>query len=177
MTTRSLLIIILKVLGLFFAKDFLPLIPQFLSMLSLFINYYGDGMISPFVASLVSLFLYGYFTYILFFRTEWVIDKLRLEQGIENESWPFKLHRSVILQISVIIVGALMVVNAVPDLLRQLFLYFQYIRSQEGLLNFNPKPDYTLLIVYVAQIIIGLLLLGYLRRITVYIEYRRRKQQ
>jgi hypothetical protein len=177
MATRSLLIIILKVLGLFFVKDFLPLIPQFLSLFSLFITYFEDGIISPIVASFLSLFLYGYFAYVLLFKTEWVIDKLRLEQGIESENWSFKLHRSVILQISTIIIGALIIVNAVPDLLRQLFLYVQHIRSQGGLLDYNPKPDYTLLIIYTVQILIGLLILGYQRRIAVYIEFKRRKQQ
>lgn len=177
MTTRSLLIIILKVLGLFFAKDFLPLIPQFLSMVSLFINYFGDGTISPFIASLLSVFIYGYIAYLLLVRTAWVIDKLRLEEGIKNESWSFNLHRSVVLQISIIIIGALIVINAVPDLLRQLFLYFQYLRNEGRLLDFNPKPDHTLAIVYIAQIIIGLLVLGYQRRLAIYIEYKRRKQQ
>lgn len=174
MTTRSLLILILKILGLFFAKDFLPLIPQLISVFVVFIGYYGEAMFSPFIASLLTVFLYGYIAYSLLFRTEWIIEKLRLEEGIENESWSVKLHRSAILQISIIIIGALMVAHAGPDLLRQVFLHFQYVNKQGSLIEFNPKPDYTVLIVYGAQIIIGLLLLGYQRKLAVYIEYRRR---
>jgi hypothetical protein len=174
MTARNLFNIILKVLGLFFIRDFLAVVPQFLSLISMFVNYSGGGAISPFIASLLSIAAYGFIAYALIFKTEWVIEKLRLEDGFDQESFSLNMHRSTILSIAVIVIGALMVVNALPVSLRQLFLYFQYKRQQSGFINFYPEPDNTILLIHLAEILIGLLLLGNQRKIVAYIEFKRK---
>lgn len=174
MTARSLFNIILKVLGLFFVRDFLAVVPQFLSLISMFVNFSGGSAISPFVASFLSIAAYGLIAYALIFKTEWVIEKLRLEDGFDQEVFSLNMHRSTILSIAVIIIGGLMVLNALPALIRQLFLYFQYKRQQSGFINTYPEPDNTMLFLGLAEILIGLLLLGHQRKIVAYIEFKRK---
>ena len=78
------------------------------------------------------------------------------------------------MQLAVIIVGALMALHAIPSLLRQLFLVFQHARSEEGYLNIYPGPDKTLLIIYITELILGLLLLGSRSRVVSYMDLKRR---
>lgn len=174
MTPGSLFNIILKVLGLFFIRDFLTIIPQFLSVISLFLNF-SDGAISPFVASILSVAVYGYIAYVLIFKTGWVIEKLKLDEGFTEEFFPLNIHRSTVLNIAVITIGGLMVISAIPVLLRQLFLYYQYLRGQNAFLNTYPQPDSTIIIIYVAELIIGLLMLGSGRQLVNYIELKRKR--
>lgn len=174
MTAKSLFLIILKVVGILFLRDFLVAVPQFISLISLAVNSYGSAL-SPLVAMLLSVGTFGYLAYLLLFRAEWLIEKLNLLSGIEEDVFSFQLHRSAILTIVVLVVGALMVVDAVPLLVRQLVLLFQYIRIQSGFPALSPKPDNSLLITYAVQLIAGLLVIGYQRRIVSYLELKRRE--
>jgi hypothetical protein len=124
MTAKSLFII-LKVIGILFLRDFLVAVPQFISMISLVVNGY-DSALSPLFAIVLSVGAFGHLAYLLLFRTEWLVVKLKLLSGIEEDVFSFQLHRSAILTIVVLVVGAMMVVEAVPLLVRQLVLLFQY---------------------------------------------------
>ena len=174
MTLKSLLQIILKVLGLFFIRDFLAMVPQLLSAISLLLDVSEGIVYSPVLAILLSISAYGYMAYVLIFKTDWVIGKLKLTEGFEEENFVFNIHRSTVLHLAVIIVGALLALHAIPSLLRQLFLIFQHARSKEGYLNLYPSPDKTLLIIYIAGLILGLLLLGSRSRVVSYLDLRRR---
>jgi len=68
-----------------------------------------------------------------------------------------------------------MVSSAIPILLRQLFLYFQYLPGENAILNAYPQPDNTTIIIYIAEIIIGLLMIGNTRQIINYIELKRKR--
>jgi hypothetical protein len=174
MTAKSLFLIILKVIGILFLRDFLVEVPQFISMISMTVNGY-DSALSPLFAILLSVGIFGYLAYLLLFRTEWLIEKLNLLSGIDEDVFSFHLHRSATLTIVVLIIGAMMVVDAVPLLVRQLLLLFQYARIQSGFPNLSPKPDYSLLITYAVQWIAGLVIIGYQRRIVSYLELKRRE--
>ena len=174
MTLKSLLQIILKVLGLFFIRDFLAMVPQLLSAISLLFDFSEGIAYSPVLAILLSIAAYGYMAYVLIFKTDWVIGKLKLNEGFEEENFVFNIHRSTVLHLAVIIVGALLALHAIPSLLRQLFLIFQHARSEEGYLNIYPSPDKTLLIIYITELILGLLLLGSRGRVVSYMDLKRR---
>jgi hypothetical protein len=82
MTPRSLFNIILKVLGIFFIQDFLAAIPQLLSVISYFTTPDArQEAVWALTTSLLVLFAYGIVSYYLIFRTDVIIDKLRLEKG------------------------------------------------------------------------------------------------
>lgn len=172
MSPKSLFNVILKVLGLFFLRDFLISLPSFLSLVSMMLNFSEREPLSALVGGFIVIGLYGYIAYALLFRTNWIIGKLRLAAGFEVDELSFNMHRSSVLSIAIIIIGAMMIINTVPNFLRQMFLVFQ--AQKNSVLNYYPKPDTTLIVVYVAEIIIGLLVLGNVRKIVSYIELKRR---
>jgi len=172
MTIRSLFQIILKVLGVFFIKDILATLPQLLSV-GLFMtrsDSQGEGLWTL-VTTLLILGVYSLVTYFLIFRTNWIVDKLRLDQGFREENLSLTIHRSTILSICTIVFGALIVVDEIPNLCRQLFSYFQEKRMTYG--QTNPSISYSVLAA--AKILLGLLLIGNQRQLVNFIESRRQK--
>src|SRR4051812_37520501 len=115
MTTRSLFNIILKVLGIFYLKDVVATIPQLLSVFLYFTK--ADSALEgiwTFLLTIVILVVYILISYYLIFRSELIINKLKLDQGFDQETIPLNIHRSTILSISIIIIGGLMVAETIP---------------------------------------------------------------
>lgn len=170
MTPRTLFSIVLKVLGLFFIKDMIANIPSLVAYLPYYLGTVGEVSYGALALFVLSIGLYVFIIYCLIFKSNVIIDKLQLTNGLGDEPIPFNLHRSSILSICVIIIGALMIINAVPWLLRQIFLYYQRSRLHVE----YSKPDKTYIIVYIAEIVLGLLLMANQRAIVNFIEMKRR---
>lgn len=173
MTAKTLFNIILKVLGIFFIKDFLEIIPQLLAPI-MYWTAPGQSAdaIWTLLSTLVILCAYGVTSYYLIFRTEWVIDKLKLDKGIDREAIPLNIHRSTVLSISIIVIGGLLVVEEIPNFCRLLYSYFQEQRMSHGMTH----PNIAYSIASGIKIVIGLSLMSSQRRIVSWIEGIRRKQ-
>ena len=171
MTTRSLFNIILKILGIFFIKDILATVPQLLSII-LYLTKADtvEEAIWTLVTTILILFVYGLVSYYLIFKSDLIINKLKLDKGFDQETIPLNLHRSTILSISIIVIGGLLVADEIPNLCHQLFAYFQEKRMTYG--QTSPSISYSVLAG--AKIIIGLLLIGNQRQIVNFIERKRR---
>jgi hypothetical protein len=171
MTSRSLFNIVLKILGILFIKDILATLPQLLSVFYM-IKYNQDGAIGMTVAiTLLMLLIYIVVAYYLIFKSEWIIDTLKLDQGFSQDNFPLNMHRSTILGISIIIIGGYLVADEIPNLCRELYAYFQEKRMTFG--QTNPTFSYSIL--SAVKIIIGFLLIGNQRMIVNFIELKRRK--
>ena len=171
MTKRTLFDIILKILGIFFLKDFVDMTPQLLSV-GLYLTQ-ADGVVEALwtlLSSLLILFVYGLVSYYLIFRTPAIIDKLKLVKDTEEEPIALTIHRSTVLSISIIVLGGLLVVNEIPVLCRQLLSYFQEKRMTYG----QTHPTLGYVIGSAVKIIIGLLLMGSQRQIVNFIERKRK---
>jgi hypothetical protein len=174
MTPRSLFTIILRVLGLFFLRDFLAMVPQLLSVLLLLNN--PDHISDPswyLISSILTLLIYGAVVYFLIFRSGFLIDKLKLDKGFDQETIPLNIHRSTILGISIIVIGGLMAVNEIPNFCRQLYSYYQEKKFGYG--QGSPRTVY-FFIFSAAKIIIGILLMGYQQRVITWIEWKRKRK-
>jgi hypothetical protein len=171
MTTKDLFNIILKVLGIFFIKDILAIIPQLFSV-GLYLTKYDTvrEAIWTLLLTLLMLFIYGLVSYYLIFKTNIIIDKLKLDKGFDQETISLNIHRSTILSIAIIVIGGLMLADGIPDLCRQLFAYFQEKRMTYG--QTNPAISYS--VFALAKIVIGLLLISNQRQIVNFIESRRK---
>lgn len=171
MTPKSLFNIILKILGIFFIKDILATLPQ---LLSVFLYFSEPDMLGEAIWTLtitiLILIAYGLVSYFLIFRSDWVIDRLRLDKGFDQETIPLNIHRSTVLSISIIVIGGLIIADEIPTLCTQLFSYFQERRMTYGMTN--PKITYSVL--SGIKIIIGLLLIGNQRQIVNFIERKRK---
>jgi hypothetical protein len=172
MTPRSLFNIILKILGIFLIKDFLATIPHLLS--AIYFMTQPDGLsegIWVLLSTLMILVVYWFVFYYLVFKTELIIDQLKLDQGFDQPVIPLNMHRSAILSISVIVIGGFLIVDALPDFCRQIFSYFQEKRMTYGMTD----PSIAYIILSGVKILIGVFLVTAQRTIVNAIEHKRRK--
>ena len=161
----------MKILGIFVIKDILATIPQLLSIILYLTKSDTVGeAIWTVVTTVLILLVYVFFSYYLIFKSDLIIDKLKLDKGFDQETIPLNIHRSTILSISIIVIGGLIIADEIPNLCRQLFAYFQEKRMTYG--QTNPTISYSVLAA--AKIVIGLVLIGNQRQIVNFIERRRK---
>lgn len=172
MTPRSLFNIILKVVGIFFIKDLLMEVANILPAL-LFLRkgdfdemgFYNIGII------VLGFLFYLLIIYILIFKTNWVINRLKLDQNIHQSELNLNIHHSVVLRVAIVILGSIIIMNAVPILIEQLI---NYIRMKKENVP-NTKIDYVVL--HSAKLLIGIFLIVYQRTLVNLIEYRQRSNK
>jgi hypothetical protein len=123
MKTKTFWIILIKILGLSILFSSLTIIPQFLSTLyTTFQNGNNYAEISFFL--ILILFIYLLILRLFVFKPEWIIDKLKLEKNIE-ERIDLTIKASTILNISVAVIGGLMLAGSIPMLCETLFDFFR----------------------------------------------------
>jgi hypothetical protein len=124
------------------------------------------------VCCLLLFLLYLLMAYSFVFKTNWVINKLKLDKGYEDERFVFNIHQSTILKITICIVGTLMLINNIPILINEVIYYFQVPLKFE-------KREYNRNTVYIItdtiKIIIALLLILYSTAITAFIDKKTKK--
>jgi len=161
MTPRNLFSIVLKILGLFFIRDLFMSLPQLLSVILYFKTGQTEEALWTLISSAIVIAVEIYICYYLIFRSEWIMDKLKLTDGFDQEAIPLNIHRSTVLSISVIVIGGLMLTDEIPNLCRRVFSYFQQRR-----LNYSEYSKETPYIVLsIVKIILALLILSENRRI------------
>jgi RsiW-degrading membrane proteinase PrsW (M82 family) len=173
MKARDLFTIILKIFGIYLIKDILFAIPKVFYYIIQFAQNSLEEGIFAFFASLLSLAFSVLIVYILVFRTDLVVSKLKLTKGVSEEPLLIDLHRSSVYTIAIIITGILILVFSVPELVKELYYWIEYIDSKNRFFASNPF-DYTNLLTIIAQVILGMLLLNNQRNIVNFIERRRR---
>jgi hypothetical protein len=172
MTPRTLFTIVVKIFGLFFIKEIFQIITEAIPTLAYFNNQ--DITLTLFIPSailILYLILYGGISYYLITRTELVIDKLKLDQGFEDETLQLSIHRSTILSIAIIVIGGLLMVEGIPTFLGQLKRYHAEANDSYR----QQSPTFSYMIVTAAKILIGFLLIVEKRWIVNFIEKQRKK--
>jgi hypothetical protein len=172
MTTKDLFNIILKILGFFFIKEVIGILPFFITSFNLFKRVVGvtDDSLLNVIMLLIFILIYVLVSYILIFKSELIINKLKLDQGFDQETIPLNIHRSTILSISIIVIGGLLITEEIPNLCKQLFMYFQERQLTKGQINTNLSYC----ILAGVKILIGLILVGNQKLIVNFIEMKRK---
>ena len=171
MTPRSLFNIILKVIGIFFIKNLLIELANILPALVQFTSHepdYGSFNLMSLVIVLLECLVYLFITYLLLFKANWIINKLKLDQGFHQHEFNLNIHRSTILRIAIIVVGSLIIVDSLPLLVQQLIYYIRMKKENVP----NIKIDYVVL--HTAKLLIGIFLVAYQRTLVNLIEYKQR---
>jgi hypothetical protein len=171
MTPRTLFNIILKIIGLLFIRDMITVIRELAE-----VNLYLRGgvfeyALFSFLGNVITLGVYVAISYFLIFKSDYIIDKLRLDQGFEEEHLSLNLHRSVILSIALIVVGGIMMAESIPSLLIQLFNYVQDRKTYYR----EPNGQVATILITVFKLIIGMILVFNQRQIVNAIELNRKK--
>ena len=174
MTPRSLFNIIIKVFGLFFLREIINTIPQLISSVIYFTK--ADTIqerLWTFIFTAVILLFYTFLVFKLLFNTNYFLDKLKLDQGFNQEDFSFNISTSKVLTIALLVTAGVILTNEIPNLCRHIFSYFQEKRLTHGM----TKPDFSYLIISAVKIIIGLLFIGERKRISEFVEKRQSEKQ
>jgi len=177
MTPRSFWTILIKILGIYIILDSLTGIPTLLYTIFSYksmINATGNIEVVLFQLGyyLTIIVIYGFMCWLSLFNTDWLIDKLKLDKGYQDERFDFTMHRSNILKVAVMVIGGLMLTNSFPWLCKYTFGYFEQIDDQYK--RFKDSPQAALIICYFLQTVIGYFLLTCSRMVVNYIELKRK---
>jgi hypothetical protein len=176
MTPRSLFKIILKIFGLFFVKEIIIIVPQVIS--SIVLHFANSGTLAEgvfrFAINIIVLLVYGFVSAQLLFNTTAILDKFKLDQGFDEEEFSFEneskkgkfsigISASMVLMIALLVLAGVILVNEIPYLFRELFLYVLESRSVS-------THDVSYIIIAIVKILIALLLIGERRRIVEFVQ-------
>lgn len=167
MTIRTFWNILLKILGIWLILSGFGVIPQFIWAFSIFENM-PDGKITPgliYIAVLlfISVAVFILILWLFVFRSDWIISKLKLDKGFDDEKIDLNIRLNTALTIAVTVIGGLMFADALPQLLRNIYSAFQH----DELVRKDPTTP--LLIMYLVKTIIGYLLMTNSRFVTRFI--------
>ncbi len=177
MTPKTLFNIILKIFGLFFLKDIIETLGQFIVAVPYLFNgntnsFDPNQRILLFIGTTTILAYYIFIAYLLFFKTNYFIEKLKLDQGFAQNEFLFQISRSSILTIALIVIGGIILTNEVPFLCKGLYQYIQQLSIQR---YGGTKPDISYTLITVVKIILALLIIGERKRIVAFAEIRQKK--
>jgi hypothetical protein len=173
MTPRSLWIILLRIMGIWFVLNSVQIIYQYFAYMPLLKGATTIGIILAMLGMTTLVFLlYFLILYICIFRTDWIIDKLKLDKGFMEEKFELNIHRSTIYHISLVVIGGLLLLKSFPKLCRELILYFQ----QSSLpVDYSSNPTWSFVFLHFVETLIGIYFITSSRTIINFIENQRRK--
>jgi hypothetical protein len=176
MSPRDLFNIILKTLGILLIKDILIALPATLGMLVDLGELESDALFIA-ILPLLYLILYCFIIFLLIFRSGWIIDKLRLTDGFSSTDLSINFNRRAILSIAVIFTSLLIIVQALPQLVRELVAWVDYRRSSNRFLRMEGSFDYLWMVANAVEIAIGLTILYYQHSIVDFIIQKSRQPE
>lgn len=135
----------------------MDVIAQFVSSIYyLFVDTSSDFIFKTKVIEMVIAMILIYLLALRFFvfKPNWIIDKLKLDQGFDEEKIELNNNSNAILRIAVIVIGGLMLVNSLPILLKNIFDFLQ----QQS--HFKDYPQTGWIVFGVIKSVIGYLLLS-----------------
>ncbi|MBP6455682.1 MAG: hypothetical protein KA275_03030 [Chitinophagaceae bacterium] len=159
--------IIIKIFGLFYIQEIINFIPQLISTLL----YYSkteskEEGIWSIIFTFVVLAFYILISFILLFKTNFILDILKLDQEFNQEEFSFNISISKALIIAIFIIAGLILINEIPNLFKQLFLYYQ----KKQMTHATTKGDFSYIILSAVKVIIALLLIGERKKIVDFID-------
>ena len=126
MTIRTFWNILIKILGIWIALNCLSLVPQYVSSIFYSSDYFNFELFLYGLASILGIVLFYYFILRFFiFKTNWIIDRLKLDKNFSEEKIDLNIGTQNILRIACIVLGGLILVDSIPDIFRTLFRYYQ----------------------------------------------------
>lgn len=126
MKIKTFWTIFLKILGIWLLMSSATVIVQ------LFGNIYyehasgdSDDMVLYIIVFIIIAALYFLVLKLLFYKTDWIIDKLHLDKGFNEESIDLNVKFSTVLTVAIIVFAGLMLIESLPILCTRLFEFFQ----------------------------------------------------
>ncbi len=140
MTPRSFFTILIKILGIYLILDSITVIPQFISSLFSIGLGFDKSIETIALYSFLLILTVGIYYIILkycVFKTDRIIDQLKLDKGFVEETFELNIHRSTVLSIAVIVIGGLIFVDSLPTFCKEVFDFI----GQKQSLDSNSLHD------------------------------------
>ncbi len=126
MNLKTLWTIILKTLGVYFLLHLIAAASQLVAGLLSFATMPVDGSTIAYVLMPLIMFtIYLFIPLVLIFKSDWLIEKLKLTQGFEQESVDANLNGGAAINIALIVLGGYVFIDSAPVFLQQTFTYLQ----------------------------------------------------
>lgn len=166
MSVRNFWTVFLKMLGIWLVVGGFTTLTQFLSAFSFLANGNANWWSATYLIGLLLLTIavYIFVLWLFVFKTSWLIDTLKLEQGFAEEKIEFKIQTSSILTIATIVIGGLVLVDSFPLFCRQVFYFIQQ-KNQ-----FMEYPSFDLIVLYLVKSLVGYLLMTNSKVVVGFIE-------
>ena len=131
MTKKDLFRLIIKIFGLYsLVTTLFGIVPANISLLAQESGVFIILAIIGLTILILSLFV------VLIFKSDFIIDKLKLDKGFDDDIIDFPKFNDInILKISLILIGAYLMIDNIPTLLIQCFKAFKSNINQGGLLG------------------------------------------
>ena len=154
MEIKTLWQIIIKGIGLWFLVNCLYIIPQFVTTISyLDKNMAADNLVMVGLINIGVLIIYLTVVNLFLFKTEWLVDKLKLNQNFTQEKIDINISSNTVLSIVVIIIGGLIFVEALPSFFRA---FYEFIKQKELI---NEYSETSWLLFHFIKTLIGYLIM------------------
>ncbi|CAM3640941.1 hypothetical protein [Flavobacterium chungbukense] len=166
MEIRTFWRIIIKGIGLWLLINSIYVIPQFASSFS-FIESGGlnwENLISVWFIIFGTLAVYLLITVFFLFKTEWIVRILRLDQNFTENRIDINLPYKNVLSIAVIVIGALVFVEAIPTLCSTIY---EFVKQKELIKDYSGT---SWLIFYFLEALSGYLIMTNSKTIIKFID-------
>ncbi len=177
MSARSFWTILIRTLGIYTIMQALVAFPSFISSTAMFSfessgHDFGTGGIFAVAYILLLLGLFGLILWACLFKTDQIIDKLKLNKGIIEEKLGFDMPRAIVLKIAIIVIGGLTLIDSLPAACQELLRCLQKSAEYNG---FTKDPTSTYLVYHLIKTAIGIFMTTSSDWIVNYIEKKRRE--
>lgn len=169
--------IVIKILGIWIVFESVILVPQYFTNIFYF---FGDNFSSNMLVGVLGLtfivVLYLSVLKLFLFQTDWVIEKLKLEDGFNEERIELNIHRSVIVKIAIVTIGGFLFIDNLPILFTQFYNYLT-LREMSGSEYFFGSDNIGIQwsVLYLMKCLIGIWMMTSSRFIVNFLESRRKK--
>ena len=172
MTPRSLFIIVIRLLTVFFIGT------EITGFIQLFTSAFDQRFtgvaetVTILFGSLLSFGLVTLFAFVMLFRTGWLIDKLKLDKGFDQEEFSLKMDYGNLLRMSLLITGIYMLAENIPMLFSEIY---QILRAAQYRVPNAPIFN-KFIIIEVAKILAAYVLLTNSNYITNFVISRQKNK-
>lgn len=141
MTKKDFFRVLIKLFGLYWLISTVFSLGQIL-----YISTYNAGWMGI-IYSVVMLSILGFLFYVLIFKSDSIIDLLKLDKGFDEDRIEFQnFNTENILMLAVIIIGATTILDSIAIFLNQIYLGVKvFMSNQSDYVTINGQSNYQLM--------------------------------
>jgi len=165
MTVSTFLKVFIKILGLWLSIQFASVFVQ--NILGLVYSGIEKDSVSIYnsnvyliISTVITTFSYCLLIFLFLFKTDFLLNKLKMEKNFAEQQIEIKMDAKSILNIAIIIMGGIVFIDSFPLLLKD--IYFYYTQSGE----LSNKSDSFFIFYNLVRNALGYVLLAYNKKIT-----------